>query len=83
MNKDRYQWLVGKLIYLAHTCPNISFVVSVVSQFLNNPSTEHMEAVYRMLRYLKRDPGKGLTFQKNSTRTLEVYTDCRLSRILD
>lgn len=31
IDRDRYQRLVGKLIYLAHTCPNISFVVSVVS----------------------------------------------------
>lgn len=50
--------MVGKLIYLAHTCPDISFVVSVVSQFLNKPSKEYMKVVYKILRYLKKDPGR-------------------------
>lgn len=71
----RYQRLVGKLIYLTHTRPDISFAVSIVSQFLSNPSKDHLEAVYRILRYIKRDPGKGLLFTKSSSRDLEVYTD--------
>ena len=66
---------MGKLIYLTHTRPNISFVVSVVSQFLNKPSKEHMEAMYRILRYLKNDPSKGLMFNKTPNRSLEIYTD--------
>ena len=37
VDRGRYQRLVGKLIYLTHTWPDISFVVSVVSQFLNIP----------------------------------------------
>jgi len=49
VDKGRYQRLVGKLIYLAHTRPDIGFLVSVVSQFMNNPSEEHMEAVYQIL----------------------------------
>ena len=49
VDKGRYQRLVGKLIYLAHTRLDIGFSVSVVSQFMNNPSEEHMEAVYQIL----------------------------------
>ena len=45
VDKGRYQRLVGRLIYLAHTRPDISFVVSVVSQFMNLPLEEHMEVV--------------------------------------
>lgn len=75
VDKGQYQRLVGKLIYLTHTRPDISFAVSLVSQFLSNPSETHMEAVYRILRYLKRDPGKGLMFKKTLNRSLEVYTD--------
>lgn len=41
----RYQRLVGKLIYLSHTRPDIAYVVSVVSQFMHNPSEDHMGAV--------------------------------------
>ncbi|XP_073290971.1 uncharacterized protein [Primulina huaijiensis] len=74
-NKDQYQRLVGKLIYLAHTRPDIGFSVSVVSRFMSNPSEVHMEAVLRILRYLRGNPGKGIMFRKCSNRSVEVYTD--------
>jgi hypothetical protein len=50
-NKERYKRLVGKLIYLSLTCPDIAYAVSVVSQFMHCPSEDHMEAVLRILRY--------------------------------
>ena len=75
VDKGRYQRLVGKLIYLSHTRPDIGFSVSMVSQFMNNPNEEHMEAVYRILRYLKLTPGKGLFFEKNQRRDIEVFND--------
>jgi len=58
---------MGKLIYLSHTHPGIAYTVSVVSQFMHNPSEEHMNAVIRILRYLKSSPGKGLMFSKITT----------------
>ena len=64
-SKERYQRLVGRLIYLSHTRPDIAYVVSVVSQFMHAPSEDHMEVVYRILRYLKSSPRKGLFFAKN------------------
>ena len=75
VDKGRYQRLVGRLIYLSHTRPNIGFSISVVSQFMNNPTKEHMEAVNRILRYLKMTPGKGLLYKKNYTRDVEVFSD--------
>ena len=75
MDKGRYQRLVGKLIYLSHTRPDIGFSVSMVSQFMNNPNEEHMEVVYRILRYLKVTPGKGLIFEKNQRRDIEAFSD--------
>ena len=74
-DKGRYQQLVGKLIYLAHTRPDIAFAVSVVSQFMNEPKSEHMDAVNYILRYLKKTPGLGLMFKKNESRSVEIYTD--------
>lgn len=46
IDKGRYQRLVGKLISLSHTRLDISFSVSMVSQFMNNPTEEHLEVVY-------------------------------------
>jgi hypothetical protein len=74
-DKGRYQRLVGKLIYLSHTRPDIAYAVSVVSQFMHCPSEEHMEAVTRILKYLKSSPGKGLMFSKNDHLEVEGYTD--------
>ena len=65
---------MGKLIYLSHTRPDIAYVVSVVSQFMHNPSEEHMNAVIRILHYLKSSPGKGLMFSKNNHLDVEGYT---------
>jgi hypothetical protein len=74
-NKERYQRLVGKLIYLSHTCPDICYAVSIVSQFMHCPSEEHMDAVVRILRYLKSAPGRGLLFSKNGHLEVEGYTN--------
>ena len=75
VDKGRYQRLVGKLIYLAHTRPDIAFPVSVVSQFMHAPYEEHLDAVYRILRYLKAAPGKGLFFGKTNDRDVAIFTD--------
>ncbi|GMP81639.1 hypothetical protein CsSME_00036279 [Camellia sinensis var. sinensis] len=73
--REQYQRLVGKLIYLSHTRPDIAFAVSMVSQFMHSPGAEHFEAVYKILRYLKGTPGRGLLFKKHGHLQVEVYTD--------
>jgi hypothetical protein len=75
VDKGRYQRLVGRLIYLSHTRPDIAYAVSVVSQFMHLPRESHMEAVYRILRYLKSSPGKGLLFAQHDHLKVEGYTD--------
>ncbi|KAH9657194.1 retrovirus-related pol polyprotein from transposon RE1 [Citrus sinensis] len=75
VDRESYQRLVGKLIYLSHTRPDIAFAVSVISQFMHSPCKEHLEAVYKVLKYLKKTPGKGLLFKKNNNLQVEVYTD--------
>ena len=75
VNREKYQKLVGKLIYLAHTRPDIAYAVSVVSRFMHAPSEDHMNAVYRILKYLKSSPGKGLFFGRNQELEVSGYTD--------
>ncbi|XP_050368949.1 uncharacterized protein LOC126787056 [Argentina anserina] len=70
-DKTRYQRLVGRLIYLSHTRPDVAYAVSIVSQFMHNPSVDHMDAVVRILRYLKSAPGRGVMFS-NHNNSLEI-----------
>lgn len=74
-NKERYQRLVGRLIYLSHTRPDIAYAVSVVSQFMHSPSEDHMAAVMRILSYLKGAPGKGLAFKRYGHMEVKGFTD--------
>ncbi|GAV74982.1 hypothetical protein CFOL_v3_18462 [Cephalotus follicularis] len=71
---EKYRRLVGKLNYLTITRPDISFAVSVVSQFVSAPRTTHWQAVLHIVRYLKGAPGRGLIFHPDC---LEVtgYSD--------
>ena len=75
MNKERYQCLVGKLIYLAHTRPDTAYAVSVVSQFMHDPREVHMEALFKVLKYLKSSPGQGIHFKRGGSLILEAYAD--------
>jgi Reverse transcriptase (RNA-dependent DNA polymerase) len=75
VDRERYQRLVGRLIYLNHTRPDISFAVSVVSRYMHDPREGHMDAVYQILRYLKNAPRKGLIFRKNEHLNIEGYCD--------
>ncbi|XP_044510058.1 secreted RxLR effector protein 161-like [Mangifera indica] len=71
----RYRRLVGKLNYLTITRPDISFVVSVVSQFLQSPCDSNWDAVIRILRYIKRTPGKGLVYEDKGHTQIVGYSD--------
>ena len=75
VDKGQYQRLVGKLIYLAHTRPGIAFAVGCMSQFMHSPYKSHLDAGYRILKYLKGTLGRGLMFTKNEGRNVEVYVD--------
>jgi hypothetical protein len=75
VNKEMYQRLVGKLIYLCHTRPDISYAVSVVSRYMHDPRSGHLDVVYQILRYLKSSPGKGLMFKSHGHLNVEGYCD--------
>src|SRR5512144_1559420 len=72
---DLYCRLVGKLIFLVVTRPDISYAVSVLSQFMQAPRTIHLEGVYRVLAYIKRAPGKGLLYRRQGHLRVEAFSD--------
>jgi hypothetical protein len=83
VEKGQCQRLVGKLIYLDHTRPDI-YAVSVVGRYMHDPRVSHKEVVYQILRYLKGCPGKGALFsKKKGYRRIEVYTDADWVGCLD
>jgi hypothetical protein len=65
----RHQRLVGRLIYLTITCPDITCVVGVLNQFMHATRKPHWEAVCHILRYLKGALGKGFLFRPSSLMT--------------
>ena len=75
IDKEKYQRLVGRLIYLSHTRPDIAFAVSMVSQYMHSPNQGHSDAVYRILRYLKGTPRKGLLYENRGHLQLNVFID--------
>ncbi|RVW30969.1 Retrovirus-related Pol polyprotein from transposon RE2 [Vitis vinifera] len=74
---ERYRRLVGKLNYLTITRPDISFPVSVVSQFLQSPCDSHWDVVIRILRYIKSTPGQGMLYE-NKGHTQVVVTQMQI-----
>ncbi|XP_070020206.1 uncharacterized mitochondrial protein AtMg00810-like [Nicotiana sylvestris] len=61
----RYQKLIGKLIYLTITKPDICFVVQMLSQFMQHPKCSHLEATLRVVRYIKGCPRRGVLLKRN------------------
>ena len=70
-----YRRLVGSLIYLTTTRPDISYVVHQVSQFMSSPRHLHLVAVHRIIRYLRGSPTRGLFFPTDTSLQLVAYSD--------
>jgi hypothetical protein len=60
-----YRQLIGSLMYLVNTIPNICYVVSVLSQFMSQPRQTHWIAAKHVLRYLRGTVGYALRYASN------------------
>ncbi|KAM1740365.1 hypothetical protein ACFX11_015945 [Malus domestica] len=79
-NASQYRRLVGKLIYLTITRAKIPYSVHILSQFMQQPRKPHLDAVHRLLRYLKEAPGQGLLFPSKGNLILRGYCDASWAR---
>lgn len=70
-----YRSLVGSLIYLSNTRPDIVHAVGIVSRFMSEPSKFHYVAAKRILRYIKGTKSFGLKYEKEVENNLIGYTD--------
>ena len=74
-NPSLYRRLVGSLVYLTITRPDIFYVIHQVSQYLSTPRSTHYAAVLRILRYLKGTLFHGLFYSAQSPLILHAFFD--------
>lgn len=70
-----YCKLVGKLIYLTNTRPDLSFSVGLVSRFMSRPQQAHFDAAMHIVRYVKGTTGLGVFYNRGGSLDLKGYTD--------
>ncbi|XP_031127558.1 uncharacterized protein LOC116029651 [Ipomoea triloba] len=70
-----YKRLIGRLLYLTATRPDIAYAVQQLSQFVDTPTDEHLTAAHRVLLYIKKAPGQGLFYPKNGALQLNAFSD--------
>ncbi|GJZ62056.1 hypothetical protein Tco_0618193 [Tanacetum coccineum] len=75
VDEHMYRSMIGSLMYLTSSRPDIMFAVCVCARFQVNPKVSHLHVVKRIFRYLKGQPKLGLWYPKDSPFDLVAYTD--------
>ncbi|GJS27187.1 putative ribonuclease H-like domain-containing protein [Tanacetum coccineum] len=70
-----YRSMIGSLMYLTASRPDIMFAVCACARFQVTPKTSHLHAVKRIFRYLKGHPKLGLWYPRDSPFDLEAFSD--------
>ncbi|KAL0349510.1 UNVERIFIED_CONTAM: Retrovirus-related Pol polyprotein from transposon RE1 [Sesamum radiatum] len=78
-----YRCLVGRLLYLIFTRPDISFGTQQLSQFVHQPAQAHMDATLHLVRYLKGIPNQGLFFPVSNSLNLTASCDADWAGCID
>ncbi|GJY03919.1 putative ribonuclease H-like domain-containing protein [Tanacetum coccineum] len=76
-----YRSMIGSLMYLTSSRPDIMFAVCACARYQVNPKVSHLHAVKRIFRYLKGQPKLGLWYLKDSPFDLVAYTDSDYARV--
>ncbi|KAI3795248.1 hypothetical protein L1987_37897 [Smallanthus sonchifolius] len=74
-DQHQYRAMIASLMYLTASRPDIMFAVCLCARFQAAPKVSHLQAVKRILRYLKGAPKLGLWYPKNGNVNLYAYTD--------
>nr|XP_043639663.1 secreted RxLR effector protein 161-like [Erigeron canadensis] len=75
VDDSEYKSLVGSLMCLTVTRPDLMYAVSFISRFMSDPREEHMALSKRILRYVKGTFNYGLFYERCVGSKLQVYTD--------
>ena len=80
VDTTNYKSLVGGLRYLVHTRPDVAFAVGMVSRYMEAPTVMHLNAVKRILRYVRGTAELGLVYSKeNGNNILTGFSDSDLA----
>ena len=72
VNPSHLRSLIGSLRYLLNTRPDLTYNAN----YMNNPSSKHMNAAKRILRYIKRTSSFGLRYEKGKkNRSIQGFSD--------
>ena len=75
VNATLYRQLVGSLLYLTHSCPNLSFAVGRVSRYMQTTHESHWKAAKRILRYIRGTIQFGIHYNTGGKPLLVGFTD--------
>ena len=75
VDANMYRRLIGRLLYLQATRPDITYSVNILSQFVSDPKQPHWDATLRVLRYLKTIIGQGILLPNDGSTNLVAYSD--------
>ncbi|CAL2270484.1 unnamed protein product [Prunus armeniaca] len=78
-----YRRMVGRLIYLTITRPDLTYVIHVLSQFMDKPRQSHLEAAHKVLKYIKHTPGQGILLPSTGSLQLRAFCDADWARCKD
>ena len=74
-HQPTYRSMIGSLLYLTGTRPDIMHAVGIVGRFQANPKETHLQAVKRIFKYLQGTQNYGLWYPRDTDLTLHAYTD--------
>ncbi|GJT14551.1 retrovirus-related pol polyprotein from transposon TNT 1-94 [Tanacetum coccineum] len=75
VDQTRFRGMVGSLMYLTASRPDLVFVVCMCARYQAKPTKKHLEAIKRIFRYLKGTINMGLWYPKDNAMSLTAYAD--------
>lgn len=83
VDETLFKQMVGSLMYITTTRPDIQFVVNLISRFMSSPTDRHLAAAKRVLCYLQGTLDYGIWYKRRGDDSMSVYTDSDFAGDLD
>ncbi|GAU31024.1 hypothetical protein TSUD_214600 [Trifolium subterraneum] len=75
VDSTKYKQMVGCLMYLLATRPDLAFYVCLIARYMERPTEMHLAAANGILRYLKGSMNLGILYKKDATQEMKGWTD--------